>query len=193
MSSRIRPVGSHARDATVNGSEMRRVHTDGPVYGASGAPAADADLLAVRAMDGLRRIVHALRLGTNAAEQSVRLSSAQVFVLRQLHTQSGQSLGDLARRTRTTQGSVSEVVGRLIGKGLIAREASANDRRRAVLTLTAAGAELIEAGAETVQDRLVTGFSRLDHFSQQTLVQSLEAWLEASELADVSPVLFFEP
>jgi DNA-binding MarR family transcriptional regulator len=144
-------------------------------------------------MDGLRRIVHALRIGTSASERVIGLSSAQLFVLRQLAAESEQSLGELARRTRTTPSSVSEVVSRLVRRGLVAREASARDRRRAVLTLTAAGVALVKAAPETVQDRLVAGFGRLDRGSQRALADAIEAWLAASGLADVTPTFFFEP
>ena len=153
----------------------------------------DAERFAGRAMDGLRRIVHALHLGTSASERTVGLSSAQLFVLRQLHAVSEQSLGDLARRTRTTQSSVSEVVARLVRRGLVAREPSLRDRRRAVLTLTAAGAVLVATAPETVQDRLVAGFGRLDPDTQRALAEAIEAWLAASGLADVRPKFFFEP
>jgi DNA-binding MarR family transcriptional regulator len=144
-------------------------------------------------MDGLRRIVHALRAGANLSEQEIGLTTAQLFVLRQLRATSRQSLGDLARRTRTTQGSVSEVVARLVRRGLIVRGASTHDRRRAELTLTDAGAKLVETAPETVQDRLVAGFARLDLLSQQILAETLDAWLEASGLAGVPPAMFFEP
>jgi DNA-binding MarR family transcriptional regulator len=144
-------------------------------------------------MDGLRRIVHALHAGTSASERAVGLSSAQLFVLRHLHAASEQSLGDLARRTRTTQSSVSEVVARLVRRGLVARQPSARDRRRAALTLTDAGAALAHAAPETVQDRLVAGFGRLDPGSQRALAEVIEAWLVASGLADVAPTFFFEP
>jgi DNA-binding MarR family transcriptional regulator len=153
----------------------------------------DAELLAARAMDGLRRIVHALHIGTSASERAIGLSGAQLFVLRQLHTESEQSLGDLARRTRTTPSSVSEVVSRLVKRGLVARESSARDRRRAVLTLTAAGAALVRSAPETVQDRLVAGFGRLDRASQRVLADAIESWLTASGLADVTATFFFEP
>jgi DNA-binding MarR family transcriptional regulator len=146
-----------------------------------------------RAMDALRRVVHALRVGTAASQNAVGLSTAQLFVLRQLRTESEQSLVDLARHTRTTPSSVSEVVARLVKQGLVAREPSALDRRRAVLTLTAAGAKVVETAPETVQDRLVKGFSRLDPTTQCELAEALEVWLEASGLADVAPTLFFEP
>jgi DNA-binding MarR family transcriptional regulator len=144
-------------------------------------------------MDGLRRIVRALHAGTAASERVVGLSSAQLFVLRQLHAEPEQSLGDIARRTRTTQSSVSEVVGRLVKRGLVAREPSARDRRRAVLTLTAAGAAVVATAPETVQERLVAGFGRLDPAAQRALAESTERWLAESGLADVAPTFFFEP
>ena len=144
-------------------------------------------------MDGLRRIVHALHAGTSAAERVVGLSSAQLFVLRQLHAEPEHSLTDLAQRTRTTQSSGSEVVARLVKRGLVARAPSAIDRRRAVLTLMPAGEALVATAPETVQERLVTGFGRLEPTAQRALAESIERWLAASGLADVAPTFFFEP
>lgn len=144
-------------------------------------------------MDGLRRIVHALHAGTSASERALGLSGAQLFVLRQLYAESGQSLGDLARRTRTTQSSVSEVVARLVKRGLVAREPSTRDRRRAVLTLTPDGAALAAVAPVTIQDRLVAGFGNLELPAQHALANGIEAWLAASGLADVAATFFFEP
>ena len=155
--------------------------------------ATESELLAARAMDSLRRIVHALRTGTSASERLVGLSSAQLFVLRQLHTNPQQTLGDLARCTRTTQSSVSEVVARLVKRGLLARDSSATDRRRAVLTVLPAGKELVETAPETVQEQLIAGFGRLEPTAQRALAESIEGWLIASGLADVAPTFFFEP
>lgn len=144
-------------------------------------------------MDGLRRMVHALHAGTSASERVVGLSSAQLFVLRHLHADPEQSLGNLARRTRTTHSSVSEVVARLVKRGLVARDPSATDRRRAVLTLMPAGEALLATAPETVQERLVAGFGRLEPATQRALAESIERWLAASGLAEVAPTLFFEP
>ena len=44
----------------------------------------ERDRDAARAMDSLRRIVHALRVATRASERSFGVSAAQHFVLRQL-------------------------------------------------------------------------------------------------------------
>jgi DNA-binding MarR family transcriptional regulator len=151
-----------------------------------------SEQLATRTMDGLRRIVHALRVATRASQQTVGLSTAQLFVLRQLDTAPDQSLGDLALRTRTTPSSVSEVVSRLVRLGLVVRTTSERDRRRAVLTLTADGTALVATAGETIQDRLLAGFAKLDAAAQQQLAESLEAWVAASGLAENAAPLFFE-
>ena len=151
-----------------------------------------SERLATRTMDGLRRIVHALRVATRASQRTIGLSSAQLFVLRQLDAAPDQSLTDLAQRTRTTPSSVSEVVSRLVRLGLVARAESEQDRRRAVLTLTPSGTALVANTGETVQDRLLAGFAKLDTASQRQLAESLEAWLTASALEGTAAPFFFE-
>lgn len=147
---------------------------------------------ASRAMDSLRRVVHALRVATRASERAFGLSAAQLFVLRQLSVAPGQSLSDLALRTRTTQSSISEVVARLVQRGFVAREASKQDRRRAELSLTIAGQAVLAKAPETIQERLLSGFGQLDEPSRRALADTLESWLTASGLDDVEPALFFE-
>ena len=147
---------------------------------------------AARAMDSLRRIVHALRVATGASERAFGLSGVQLFVLRQLSAKSGQSLSELAARTRTTQSSISELVARLVRNGLVIRSPSSQDRRRAELRLSAAGEAVLVNAPETVQEKLLHGFESLDEPRQQTLADSLESWLASSGLDDVAPALFFE-
>jgi DNA-binding MarR family transcriptional regulator len=157
------------------------------------AAAVDPTSEAARAMDSLRRVVHALNTATRASQRAFGVSAAQLFVLRQLSATSGQSLSDLAVRTRTTPSSISEVVARLVRRGLIERQPSKDDRRRAELSLTAAGRETLVAAPETVQERLLRGFEQLDLESRTALAETLESWLTASGLDDVTPALFFEP
>lgn len=148
---------------------------------------------ALRAMDALRRIVRALRVSTHASERELGVSAAQLFVLRQLVLQPRQSLGELAALTRTSQGSVSEVVSRLVAGGLVERRVSASDRRRVELTVTAAGRRLLDRASETVQERLVAGFERLGERKRRALAEGLEAWLESAGLEEVPATMFFEP
>jgi MarR family transcriptional regulator, organic hydroperoxide resistance regulator len=159
---------------------------------AASSAAVDGDRYVARAMDSLRRIVHSLRVATRASERSFGLSAAQHFVLRQLALEPGQSLIDLAHRTRTTQSSVSEVVSRLVKRELVSRRTSDTDRRRTELSLTPAGDAVLKRSPETVQEKLVAGFATLGETERRRIADGLEEWLAASSLGDVEPILFFE-
>jgi MarR family transcriptional regulator, organic hydroperoxide resistance regulator len=159
---------------------------------AASSAAVDGDRYVARAMDSLRRIVHSLRVATRASERSFGLSAAQHFVLRQLALEPGQSLIDLAHRTRTTQSSVSEVVSRLVKRELVSRRTSDTDRRRTELSLTPAGDAVLKRSPETVQEKLVAGFATLSETERRRIAEGMEAWIAASALGDVEPVLFFE-
>src|SRR5512141_3390272 len=98
-----------------------------------------------RAMDGLRRIVRALRVGNIRAEASHGISSAQLFALRAIDAQPGGSLRDLADRTLTSQSTASEGVARLVAQGLITRVSSAEDRRRIELRVSGDGRKILES------------------------------------------------
>jgi DNA-binding MarR family transcriptional regulator len=144
------------------------------------------------AMDSLRRVVRALRASNAGVEREHRLSAAQLFVLRQVAERPGQSLNELAQRTLTTQSTVSEVVGRLVQHGMIARESDARDRRRVLLTLSDIGRDVLSRAPETVQERLVQGFQTLSPAMQSALADGLDAWLSAAGLRDVPPTMFLE-
>ena len=146
-----------------------------------------------RIMDALRRIVRELRVADHSSESGLGVSAAQLFVLRLLLAHPGQSMSDLAARTRTSQSSVSEVVGRLIERELVARHTSATDRRRAELSLTARGRTLAASGSLTIQERLLAGLGDLDARQRNALAAALEAGLAAAGLSDVPPTMFFEP
>jgi DNA-binding MarR family transcriptional regulator len=137
-------------------------------------------------MDALRRFVHALRVSTHALERDLGVSAAQLFVIRQIALAPRQSLRELAEST------VSEVVARLVRRGLVERSTAAADRRRAELTLTSEGMALHARAPETVQERMLRGFDRLEPEQQLALAAGLDRWLAEAGLVDVSPMMFFE-
>lgn len=145
---------------------------------------------AARAMDALRRIVHALHAANARAEANLRVTAAQLFVLRQIGAEPGISMSGLAERTRSAQSSVSEVVARLCGQGLVQRRTSPADGRRVELSLTRAGAILASRAGETIQERLVAAYERLGADDQDSLAQLLETWLSSAGL-EGGPAAFF--
>jgi DNA-binding MarR family transcriptional regulator len=151
-------------------------------------PGADAALV----MDSLRRVVRALRAMGDDAARDLGVTAAQLFVLRQLAEQPGQSLGELARRTLTRESSVSEVVSRLVAAGLVDRVADPSDRRRIALTLTHEGSRVASRAPVTVQENLVRAFRSLTPAERRGLADGFEAWLAAAGLQDAPTTMFFE-
>ena len=147
---------------------------------------------AARAMNGLRRLVRALRVGDARIHRAAGISSAQLFALRQISRRSGQSLSDLAASTLTTQSSISEVVARLIDAGLVARNVADDDHRRTELALTNRGRSVLSNSPQTPQEKVLAALLSLTPRTQQLLADSIEEWLGSAQLADAEAKMFFE-
>lgn len=143
-------------------------------------------------MDALRRLVRALSASARRSVASGAANGAQIFVLRQIAAAPGLSLGELATRTLARQSTVSEVVGRLVARGFVAREASAEDGRQVVLTLTVRGRRAVARVEPTAQERLARALALLPPERRAALAEELEAWLLAAGMADVPVSMFFE-
>jgi DNA-binding MarR family transcriptional regulator len=143
-------------------------------------------------MDALRRLVRALRLSARAAEKTVGISGAQLFVLQALAAAPADSLGALAARTHTDQSSVSVVVRRLVERGLVARRHAITDARRIELALTAPGRAVLRRAPEPVQNRLLAALARLSPPRRRVLARTLTEIADAAVPAGERPEMFFE-
>jgi len=150
------------------------------------------DDASVRAMNALRRLVSALRSSGAAASAGLGMSVAQLFALRIIGQNPGLSMGDLATRTLTTPSAVSEVVARLVVRGLVRREPSHEDRRRAVLQVTAEGSALLDGMEESLPERLIAALAAMPTDARVTLANALEAWVTSAGLSGVTPSMLGE-
>ena len=144
-----------------------------------------------RVMDALRMVVRAVRLSGRAVERAIGISGAQLFVLEQLRDAPATSVNELAARTSTHQSSVSVVVSRLAGRGLVARTPSA-DKRRLEISITPPGQELLAIAPETAQSRMVAALQRIPLERVTELAAALAALVRAMGLADAPAPMFFE-
>jgi DNA-binding MarR family transcriptional regulator len=145
------------------------------------------------AMDGLRRIVRALRQADVKSGAGGGIPSAQLFVLRQLRHKHAASISDICRATFTSQSSVSEVVARLEAKSLLRRSRASDDSRRTELSLTEAGRKLLEQSPPPFQEKLASALRRLSRDEQQALARGMTAWLREAGIRDAPATMFFEP
>jgi DNA-binding MarR family transcriptional regulator len=114
-----------------------------------------------RVFDALRWIVRELRLAQAPAGPGPALSAAQLFVLHALKEHGALSVGELADRTATDPSSVSVVVRKLHAKRLVGKQPAPEDRRRWMVTLTAAGARIVDKAPIPVQQVLMERMAHL--------------------------------
>jgi DNA-binding MarR family transcriptional regulator len=143
-------------------------------------------------LDAVRRIVRTLHESSRAAEKTVGLSAAQLFVLQTLADLPGASLNALAARTHTHQSSVSTVVSRLVDRGLVLRAPSAADARRLELRLSAEGRRLVGRAPDAAQTRLIRAVEQLPPARRGALARSLLDLTRSMDLADRRAVMFFD-
>jgi DNA-binding MarR family transcriptional regulator len=102
-------------------------------------------------------------------------------LLAQLHrSPDGLRMGELSARTLTTGGNVTWLVSSLVREGLVSRRVAPNDRRAAVVRLTAAGRRAFEAMASAHEqhvERLFDGVVRTDRRLLHRLLGSLKQQL----------------
>lgn len=150
------------------------------------------DDAALRVMNTLRRLVSALRTSGPAPSGAIGMSVAQLFALRSIGQEPGLSMGDLAGRTLTTPSAISEVVARLVTRGLVSRALDSTDQRRALLHLTHEGCVLCEGLEQTLPERLVAALATMDPVIRTSLADALERWVAGAGLAGVAPSMFGE-
>lgn len=95
-----------------------------------------------------------------AAVRREGLTSSQFDVVATLGNTSGMTCGELSRRTLVTKGTLTGVLDRLEGKGVVAREPSREDRRSIHVRLTRKGERLFQRSFPAVVAAISPYFER---------------------------------
>jgi DNA-binding MarR family transcriptional regulator len=155
-------------------------------------PTADATEDVTRVMNSLRALVRALRISTRAVEKEIGISGAQLFVLQQLEDAPARSVNELADRTSTHQSSVSTVVSRLVDRGFVKREPSADDARRMEISITERGRQVVAAAPRTAQIRMREALCRMPAEQLHQVAAGLETLVREAGFATEPVSMFFE-
>jgi len=110
----------------------------------------------------------------SALHEGIDLSFSQYKTLLIVADRGECSLGDLGRELEVAMSSASQMVERLVGQGLLAREQDAANRRQVNIRLTDHGRQQIEQ----LQQATLSGYRRLlaqlSDGEQEALVQAFE-------------------
>lgn len=163
-----------------------------PAVGPAGPAERPAAANVRTAMNGLRRVVRALRLSDAETSRALGLSAAQLFVLQEVAHSPGLSIGQLADLTQTDPSSVSVVVTRLEGHGLIERKPAAADARRLEIRATPIGVAVVRGAPQAVQVRMIEALSALTPARLRGFVATLDELARAMGMEEGAPPMFFE-
>jgi DNA-binding MarR family transcriptional regulator len=105
----------------------------------------------------------------------------QTWVLGRLDREGPASVSDLAQALRVRPQSMAQTVGDLEGEGMVERNPDPDDRRRALVSLTAAGQARIAADRAAREGWLVKALEELPEADRETIERSVEI---LSRLAD---------
>lgn len=143
-------------------------------------------------LDAIRALVGALTRSARSVERKTGVTTAQLFVLRQLAESDTLSLSEIADRTLTRQSTVSVVVARLVAQGLVRRDRAADDRRRLELSLTPAGRRLLARAPEPTTGRLLTALDKLTREELDSLSAGLDALIGVLGVESRAAGMLFE-
>lgn len=139
----------------------------------------------------IRRIIRAIDLQSRKLVQSHGLTGPQALILKEAGRDTPLTAGELARKVSLSQATITDIVKRLEGRGLLLRQRSKVDRRRINITLTDNGRSLIAKSLPLLQEQFERRFMELKDWEQHQLLSSLQrlaVMMDADEI-DASPVL----
>ena len=139
----------------------------------------------------LRRILRATELFGRELAQSAGLTAVQFRVLQVIAETGRCTAKDISTRMRVSQATVTNLVDKLVARGMVVREKSQTDRRQTNIFVTDAGRRTIAEAPDPLQQRYVKKFAQLDDWEQAMIVAALErvaGMLDADEI-DAAAVL----
>jgi DNA-binding MarR family transcriptional regulator len=139
-----------------------------------------------RALDVLHQIAERYLIGS-ARDAEDGLTPAQGRVLRHVHLHARPSVRSIADGLMVSPPAATQLVSKLVDKGLIARAERKDDRRVVSVTLTPEGRRLAERLIGDRRERLGRLLGRMPASSRRELARGLEAFISAT-LSDESAI-----
>ena len=156
---------------------------------ASKAPPSGPDAAAI--VQGLRRIVRALELYSQDVHRSYSLTAPQLWALKTLQRDGPLSAGHLAQALAVHQSTVSVLIQRLEGRGLVRRARVTPDRRFVRVELTERGAALAAEAPQPAQGRLLHGLDAMPPQEVRAIRRAVDRLVQVMEASDVAARFFF--
>lgn len=152
---------------------------------------ASQETLSAEVLSALRRIIRATDLHSKRLARQAGLTTPQTVVLQAVRDLGEVTSGALARRVHLSQGTVTTILDRLEGRGLIERYRSTSDRRVVHSRLTRQGRAVLRKAPPLLHERFLDAFDELPRKRQRQIIETLDevaAMMGVADL-DAAPLL----
>lgn len=134
--------------------------------------------LAIKVLAQFREVFRAAKLHFAAVQRNAGVSGAQLWALWELHEQPGLRVSELTHKMSLHQSTVSNLVDKLSGAGLVRRMRESTDRRAVRLQLTSAGRKVIARAPKPARGVLPDALTKLEKRELVKMYGSLETLIK---------------
>jgi DNA-binding MarR family transcriptional regulator len=135
-------------------------------------------------MQRVWELVHALDVRSKRMAQTIGVTGPQRLVIRVVGQKPAQTASDIAHMLGLHPSTLTGVLARLEGRGLLQREVDAADRRRARFTLTAAGKAVDRERKGTVEAATRRALARMEPSGARAVLEGISVLVEELERED---------
>ncbi len=122
----------------------------------------------------LRQIVRAMSIYSKSLDKHYGLTSPQLIILQELSHSKQIAIGEIARKISLSQATVTDIIDRLLIKGLVTRTKNSLDRRQVLVKITSDGINIINKSPSLLQKEFLIEFDKLQKWEQHLLLSSVE-------------------
>lgn len=133
----------------------------------------------------LKQMTRSIDLYSKKIEKESGLTAPQLIVLKAIARFQFLSGGEIAREVNLSQATVSSILARLEKKQLISRERSEFDKRKAVISLTQAGYEVLEQAPTLMSQGFIEKFNQLEIWEQNLILSSIQRLAEMMNVTEL--------
>jgi len=143
----------------------------------------------------VRKIMRAIDMHSASLARKYGMTSPQLICLKRLAESGETTPGALAKSVHLSHATVTGIINRLEGKGLVERSRSLEDGRSFLIKITGAGLSMLESSPSVLQEQFMNELSRLAEWEKTMILSSLQritSMLSVDSL-EVAPVLTTGP
>ena len=122
----------------------------------------------------LRQINRAMSIYSKSLDKHYGLTSPQLLILHELFQSDQIAIGEIARKISLSQATLTDIIDRLIIKGLVTRTKNSLDRRQVLIKISPNGKNIINKKPSLLQKDFLAKFNQLQKWEQHLLLSSVE-------------------